>query len=260
MRNGNHYRRPPRPSGFVVFWLLSVLVSAQPILGASGSDHGLWNDLLGKYVTDGVVDYRGFKAEEERLDRYLDGLAAADTKAMTRNQALAFYINAYNAWTVKLILSAYPGVRSIKELGSVFQSPWKKEIVRIDGNLVSLDHIEHAIIRKRFQEPRIHFAANCASKGCPPLLAEAYRGERLDSQLERVTTAFINDPTRTLLKGDTLYISKIFKWYVQDFDEGVVEFVLRHSVGALRKELSAVGPKAKLKVKYLDYDWTLNGQ
>jgi hypothetical protein len=135
-------------------------------------DHGIYADLLVKYVKNGVVDYQGFKSEETKLDQYLKVLENTDTKNLSRDEQFAFYANAYNAWTIKLILSAYPGVKSIKDLGSVFKSPWKKKLVRIEGKVITLDDIEHNILRPRFKDPRVHFAVNCASKGCPPLRSE----------------------------------------------------------------------------------------
>ena len=169
-------------------------------------DHGLYGELLKAHVKDGVVDYQGFKNDEAQLDRYLEMLAATHTKTLSSDEQFAFYINAYNAWTIKLILSDYPGIKSIKDLGSFFSSPWKKEIAHLDGKKVSLDYIEHDILRPRFKDPRIHFAVNCASKSCPPLLWEPYRGDILDRQLTTVTERFINDPQRNRLQGETLYV------------------------------------------------------
>ena len=133
-----------------------------------GVGHGLYAGLLKKYVKDGVVNYQGFKNEEAVLDKYLKVIEKVDSKTLSRNEQFAFYINAYNAWTIKLILSGSPGIKSIKDLGSIFESPWKKEFCRIDGDLVTLNHIEHGILRPQFKDPRVHFAINCASKSCPP--------------------------------------------------------------------------------------------
>ncbi|MCP4666008.1 MAG: DUF547 domain-containing protein, partial [Deltaproteobacteria bacterium] len=140
--------------------LLCFLVAC-PATAARASrvvDHSLYGGLLKKYVDQSAVDYRGFKREEKTLDRYLKVLEATDTKALSQNEQFAFYINAYNAWTIKLILGAYPKVESIKDLGGLFQSPWEKKICRIDGELLTLDHIEHDILRPRFKDPRVHFA------------------------------------------------------------------------------------------------------
>lgn len=238
--------------------ILTFLVVAGVAHGATDERHRIWDELLGRYVHNQLVDYAGFKSAENRLDQYLDQLAATDTAALIPKEALAFYINAYNAWTVKLILTGYPGIKSIKELGTFFESPWKKKLARIDGDVISLDQIEHDIIRRRFREPRIHFAVNCASKGCPPLLAQAYTGSRLEHQLDAVTGAFINDPQRTRLDGKVLYVSKIFKWYAADFDNDPAAFVRRFATGALKSDLTDLG--AQVSVKYLDYDWSLNGK
>ena len=226
--------------------------------GYAAVDNSIYAGLLLRYVKHGVVDYAGFKADETRLDAYLKILEKIDANTLNRNEQFAFYINAYNAWTVKLILSGYPGIKSIKDLGSVFQSPWKKKIARINGDLLTLDNIEHDILRPRFKDPRVHFAINCASKGCPPLLAEPYRGDDLDRQLDGVTSAFLNDPSRNRLEGGTLYVSRIFKWFKEDFNKDVVGFFLKYAKGALKTELTA--KKDSVKTKYLDYDWSLNGK
>jgi len=223
-------------------------------------DQSLYKDLLAKYVKKGVVDYGGFRQEEEKLDQYLKVLEKTETTRLTAKQQLAFYINAYNAWTIKLILSAYPGVASIWDLGSrifKWKSPFRKEIVRIEGKTMSLDDLEHGIIRPRFKDPRIHFAVNCASKSCPPLLSEPYRGSVLDRQLNQSVRAFLNDPERNRLEGETLYVSKIFKWFAEDFNDDVVAFFLQYADEELKQRLRA--GKDGLKVKYLDYDWGLNG-
>ncbi|MDY6839317.1 MAG: DUF547 domain-containing protein [Thermodesulfobacteriota bacterium] len=251
--------RGPR-IGLFLFSL--VFCSTIPPVGWSmeGVDQSLYKDLLAKYVKEGVVDYRGFKEEEEKLDQYLKVLEKTDTTRLTAKQQLAFYINAYNAWTIKLILSAYPGVESIWDLGSrifKWKSPFRKEIVRIEGKTMSLDDLEHGIIRPRFKDPRIHFAVNCASKSCPPLLSEPYRGSGLDRQLNQSVRAFLNDPKENRLEGETLHVSKIFKWFAEDFNDGVVGFFLEYAEGTFKERIQA--SRERLKVKYLDYDWGLNG-
>jgi hypothetical protein len=220
-------------------------------------DHGLYGRLLEKYVNKGIVDYGGILKEEATLDRYLKVLEAVDTKTLPRNEQFAFFINAYNAWTIKLILSAYPDLKSIKDLGSLFKSPWKKKICRIDGGLLTLDAIEHDILRPRFKDPSVHFAINCASKSCPPLRSEPYRGAVLDRQLDEMATAFINDPRSNRLKGNTLYVSKIFDWFAGDFNNDIVTFFLKYAKGDLKKQLQA--QRKEIRIRYLDYDWSLNG-
>ena len=231
---------------------------APPALSADTVDHSLYGELLQKYVKNGVVDYRGFKSEEAKLDQYLGILEKTDTRALSRDEQFAFYINAYNAWTIKLILSAYPGIQSIKDLGSLFRSPWKKKIAPIDGEVLTLDNIEHDLLRPRFKDPRIHFAVNCASKGCPPLRSEPYRADALDQQLTEMTEAFVNDPAYNRLEGNTLYVSSIFKWYSEDFNGDIVGFFTEYARGDLKDSLTK---RAKgIEVEYLDYDWSLNGK
>jgi hypothetical protein len=221
-------------------------------------DNSIYNELLGKYVKDGVVNYQGLKNEEAVLDKYLKVLEEVDSKTLSRNEQFAFYVNAYNAWTIKLILSSYPGIKSIKDLGSLFKSPWKKKLCRIDGKVLSLDNIEHDILRPRFRDPRVHFAVNCASKGCPPLRSEPYRESTLDQQLDDSVSTAVNNPARNRLEGETLYVNKVFDWFSEDFENGVVAFFLKYAKGDLKERLGA--NRDKIKVKYLEYDWSLNGK
>jgi len=227
-------------------------------LAAQGVDHSLYAGLLKKYVKDGVVNYQGFKNEESVLDKYLKALEEVDSKILSRNEQFAFYVNAYNSWTIKLILSGYPGIKSIKDLGSLFKSPWKKKICRIDGKIIALDDIEHNILRPRFKDPRVHFAINCAAKSCPPLRAKPYRGGEFDQQLDEMTRAFINDLESNHLEDHTLYVGSIFKWFAEDFNKDIVGFFLKYAKGDLKEQLEA--NKEKIKVNYLDYDWSLNGK
>lgn len=227
-------------------------------LAAQGVDNSLYAGLLKKYVKDGVVNYQGFKNEESVLDKYLKVLEEVDSKILSSNEQFAFYINAYNAWTIKLILSGYPGIKSIKDMGSLFKSPWKKQICRIDGKIITLDDIEHNILRPRFKDPRVHFAINCAAKSCPPLRSEPYRVGDLEQQLDEMTRAFINDLKNNRLEDHTLYVSSIFKWFKEDFNKDIIDFFLKYAKGDLKEQLEA--NKKKIKVKYLDYDWSLNGK
>ena len=191
---------------------------------ATDVDHSSYAALLEQHVSSGVVDYRGFKDDESRLDEYLKVLEAVNTADLSRNEQFAFFINAYNAWTIKLILTGYPGIDSIKDLGNLLKGPWKKKIARIDGKLLTLDDIEHKILRPRFKDPRVHFAVNCASKGCPPLHSEPYYGSTLEQQLDEVTRGFINDQGRNRLEDQTLYVSRIFKWFSkEELNEKIVK-------------------------------------
>ncbi|MBI4768402.1 MAG: DUF547 domain-containing protein [Deltaproteobacteria bacterium] len=235
----------------LIFLLIQGLVSWE-------SSARLYGELLQKYVSNGVVDYQGFKKEEAKLDGYLRVLENTDLKVLSQKEQFAFFVNAYNSWTIKLILSKYPSIKSIKDLGSLFKSPWQKKIVRITGEVLTLDNIEHDILRPRFKDPRIHFAVNCASKGCPPLMSEPFRGEVLDQQLTDMTERFINAPLRNRLEGKILYVNPIFKWYSEDFNKDIVGFFIRYAKGDLKERL--VRNQKEIKIEYLDYDWSLNGR
>jgi hypothetical protein len=237
--------------------LSSNILCASHAAAAVAVDHSLFGALLAEHVRDGVVDYAGFKADEAKLDQYLSTLERVDPESLGRNEQFAFYINAYNAWTIKLILTGYPGVKSIKELGSIFQSPWKKNIVTINGKKLSLDDIEHNILRPRFKDPRVHFAINCAAKSCPPLASEPFLGATLDSQLDKVTSDFVNAAGSYRLEADTLWVSSIFKWFSGDFNDDPAGFCRTYAKGELKKQLDEKGDR--IKVKFLDYDWSLNG-
>jgi hypothetical protein len=168
---------------------------------------------------------------------------------------------------VELILSAYPKLSSIKDLGSFLQSPWSKEFIPLLGATRSLDEIEHELIRgsNRYNEPRVHFAVNCASIGCPALRPEAFRPDRLDQQFEEAANAFISDKTRNRLEGETLWVSSIFKWYREDFEKGwrgaasLAEFLALYQT-AFGLEPDAVNrlKASELAIEFLDYDWALN--
>jgi len=225
----------------------------------AGALHGPWNELLGRYVVDGEVDYSGFKQAEPELDRYLALLGETDPGQLADMDRLAFYINAYNAYTVKLILDNFTNgkpVESIRKIGGIFKSPWDIRFAVVGGQRYSLDNIEHDIIRRQFTEPRIHFAVNCASRSCPKLISEAYQGDMLDAQLEAGTRAFLEDSAHNYLDGTTLHVSSIFKWYSEDFPEGPVAFFIDHVSSGFRDELEMVGDT--IEVRYLKYDWSLN--
>lgn len=220
-------------------------------------DYAPYADLLARRVKDGLVDYRGLKADEAQLDRFLADMSAARPEFMDRYNGMAYYINAYNAWTLKLILTHYPGIDSIKDIGGFFSSPWKKDIASISGKDVSLDHIENDILRKQFNEPRIHFVINCASMSCPPLLGKPYEGHTLDQQLEAQTRAFIGDTRHNFYDARTytLYLSKLFDWYEKDFGD-VKAYVLRYMAPAVAEQVRKDGDT--VRIRHTDYDWSLN--
>jgi len=245
-------------TGLYTCWILVIgWILMLPVATWSAEDHQIFGELLTKYNQEGHVDYAGLKRQEARLDIYLEELAGSDPDSLPRNERFAFYVNAYNAWTIKLVLSGYPGIESIKNLGSLFKSPWKQKIVNLGGILTTLDHIEHDILRPEFKDPRVHFAINCASKGCPPLYREPFSGSRLDMQLNEVTRHFINNPEFNRLEGNTLYVSSIFKWFSEDFNDDIVGFFEKYASNELKSDI--IARKPSLKLKYLDYDWSLNG-
>ena len=246
--------------------------------GASKSsfDHQVWQQLLQNHVYElrggqaTEVDYAGFKQEQQSLQTYLkklEQISQSEFDRWPKAEQLAFLINAYNAWTVELILTKYPKLDSIKDLGSLFSSPWKKEFIPFLGKTRSLDDIEHGLIRGsgRYNEPRIHFAVNCASIGCPALAREAYTGDKLEQQLERAAALFLQDRSRNRLKGDELEVSSIFKWYRDDFKQGwrgahsLEAFLAGYALAlALSSEQKADLLAEKIDIDFLSYDWDLN--
>ncbi len=260
----------------LVFALLLALGCAPT--HADGMDHASWDSLLKAHVTpirngqSTEVDYAGFAADRGRLRQYLANVSAvspAEFERWGRPSQLAFLINAYNAYTVELVLTGYPDIESIKDLGTLLRSPWKKRFIPLLGETRSLDDIEHGLIREsgRYAEPRIHFAVNCASIGCPALRAEAFIAERLDAQLQEATRSFLADRTRNRLEGNTLHVSSIFKWYRSDFEKGwrgahtLPEFLALYRKALDLDEGAAIRLKAgAIDIDFLDYDWRLNAR
>jgi hypothetical protein len=260
--------------------LLAVgLAAGWPLTApAQAFDHGhaAWTALLKKHVLllrDGQasqVRYAGMAADRAALKAYLDVLSAvsaATFAAFSKPQQMAFLINAYNAFTVELILTRYPKLESIKDLGSFLSSPWKPKWVPLLGDKLSLDDIEHANLRARgrYDDPRIHFAVNCASIGCPMLREEAYQPERLDAQLDEQARRFLADRSRNRYAGGKLEVSKIFDWYGEDFRLGhrgitsLPAFLARHAeqladAPADRERIRSM----QVGIDFLDYDWKLN--
>jgi hypothetical protein len=243
---------------------------------AASFDHSQWDTLLKNNVEvhEGVkttkVDYQAMAKQRQVLTGYLDQLSKISREqfdSWSKNDQLAFLINAYNAWTVELILTKYPDLESIKDLGSFFQSPWKKKFIPLLGEKRSLDDIEHGLIRGsgQYNEPRIHFAVNCASIGCPDLKNQAYRGDILEKQLEEATALFLSDTSRNRLSDGELQVSSIFKWYREDFERGwrdaadLPQFLAlyKDSLGLSDAEAGKLTAD-DMDIEFLDYDWKLN--
>lgn len=225
--------------------------------------HAAFTAILKKHVKGELVDYASLKRNAAPLNAYLDTLAAVPQSAFNKwdkNQQMAFLINIYNAATLKLIIDHYP-IKSIKDIGSAFKGPWKQEVVRVFGKTETLDHIEHDLLRPKYKDPRVHFAVNCASIGCPSLRAEAFQASKLDAQLDEQGRIFLRDTSKNRLdtKNKTLYLSEIFDWFKSDFTakSGTVEkFVSTYVTDADRKVIQQGG----LTIKNTKYDWNLNKQ
>ena len=260
-------------------FLTIILLISNGLAIAFDHKHSIWDGLLKRHVVliDGgvssQVDYAGLQKQHKVLGSYLKGLSAVSKQEYGRwskAEQLAFLINAYNAFTVELVLSGYPGIKSIKDLGSIFQSPWKKRFFTLLGEKRYLDDVEHQMIRRKgvFDEPRIHFAVNCASIGCPMLLKESYKAKTLDTQLDDVTRRFLSDRSRNHydIKRGRLSVSKIFKWYREDFESGYKGYTSLHTffkkyagqVSGSSRDAQKLLATGDYQIKYLDYDWRLN--
>lgn len=222
----------------------------------------IWDGLLGSYVHHGGVDYGGLAARKQELSSYLHDLAAVRPAELGEKERLAFWINAYNAAVVNLVLARYPGIQSVRKVDGFFD----ELKVEIAGRERTLDEIEAKA--RGFGDPRVHFALVCASASCPDLRAEAYRGSRLDAQLDDQVRTFLANPRKGLRfdrVSDTLYLSSIFKWYAGDFTGGstIVAYFVRSGivdwvVHYLPAGEAAAIRKADPSVSYMDYDWSLN--
>ncbi|MFP1681423.1 DUF547 domain-containing protein [Alloalcanivorax sp. C16-1] len=255
--------------------LLLLALITPPALAAEDFDHGAWDTLLREHVTwrrDGVastVDYAGFAADRPALDAYLDRLGAVAPgrfQQWPRPARLAFLINAYNAFTVQLILRQESRPASIRDIGSIFRGPWSQRFFTLLGERRTLDEVEHDLIRGNpaLMDTRIHFAVNCASVGCPALRPEAYTGDALDRQLDDATRRFLSDRQRNRYRDGTLWVSSIFDWYREDFvaDAGSLGAWLAAHADALGVPASARSALRddKLEIDFLKYDWSLNDE
>lgn len=243
----------------VFYFLVGMLVIIAPQARADSKvDNRLYAELLDKHVRNGLVDYAGFKTEHPKLKAYLAYLAEINPDDLSRDDAFAYYINLYNAATIDLVLENYPGIDSIKDIGGLFGNPWKIEFISLKGKKVHLDHVEHDILRPRYKDPRLHFAVNCASLGCPPLHPQPFEGQTLDAILDKLTRQNMADPAHTRLEGDDLYVNKVFDWFGEDWGdtEDKIAFVRKYSSREQAAEIETLG--GRLDLKYSRWDWTLN--
>jgi hypothetical protein len=244
---------------FSLVLIQSCFAVESPTSNVAPVSHEIFNGLLKKYVSEkGVVNYGGFKKDQKELKKYLDIISAnAPAKTWTDNEKLAYWINAYNAFTIQLILdNSDQNLSSIKDIGSKIKipfvnTPWDVKFILIGGKKMDLNNIEHGIIRKQFNEPRIHFALVCAAKSCPPLRNEAFTADRLDAQLNSQAEIFINDNSKNSVSANSAEISKIFDWYGMDFKPlPIIEVINKYA----KTKMSNKG-----KITFKTYDWTLNG-
>lgn len=226
---------------FIFCFFLVLTIQAQK------NDYSLWNNFLKKYVSnEGQVDYKNIKAYPEHLEMVLQNLTKTiPDDNWSKNEKLALWINAYNAFTIKLIIDNYP-LKSIKDI----QKPWDKEFIKIGSNNMSLNYIEHDILRK-MDEPRIHFAIVCASVSCPQLQNEAFVAEKIESQLSKVTSDFLSDTSKNFINPNNLELSKIFQWFSKDFKQNgsLIRFLNKYSDIEISEHA---------KIKFKDYNWDLN--
>ena len=267
--------------------LIAALVlafAAAPALAQFDHSHAAWNALLKKHVVlihggqSSQVRYADFAKDRAALKSYLDTMSKlpeAEFRSWSKPQQMAFLINAYNAFTVEKVLTKYPDLKSIRDFGNVFGNPWKDKFFTLLGREAYQDWIEHETLRAKgvYGEPRVHYAVNCASIGCPMLREEAYVAERLDAQLEQQALRFLSDRSRNRYNDKTgqLEVSKIFDWFKEDWQSdyrgiGNTEPVRsREQYFARYAKALAGAPDAQAKIAdqkavitFLDYDWNLN--
>lgn len=246
---------------FVLLVVLNGCGSLSPSKeGTHPVDHEPFSALLSKHVSaEGLVNYRGFISDSLELKAYLKNLTnnPPNNTNWSQEEQIAYWINLYNAATIALVLKYYP-IESIKDIGSGIQvpfvnTPWDIQFLEIAGTKYDLNNIEHNILRKNWEEPRIHFAINCASLSCPKLRREAYTAGKLESQLEEQAVAFINDDFRNSIAAEQAELSKIFSWFSGDFEKqaSLVTFINRYAKVKMNESVS---------LSYKDYNWTINDQ
>ena len=243
-----------RPAGGKV----AVLINASLASGHETFDHSIWSSLLAEASRDGLIDYEAVASRRVELDAYLEAIANADLASLAPPELKALLINAYNAHALKSIL-LHPGVSSIKSISGV----WKENRHSVGALELTLDEIEHNILRPYFKDPRIHFAVNCASRSCAPLPPWAYEGVKLEHQLEEASHRFLAAASNVRLEAGRLRVSRYFDWYGADFiaedwhprADSIAEFVALYAEAEIA-EAVAVDPA--IKVSFLDYDWRLN--
>jgi len=256
---------------------LSALVALLFLIGlqtaSAQSRNEAYGDLLAKYVSAGpkgvnLVDYKAWKADDtdiERLDGYLEQMQALKPSEMSRDAAFVYWVNLYNAATLKIVLDHYPvdSIRDIESTGTgffdfkAFYGPWRTPLVTVEGREMSLDDIEHETLRKQYDEPRIHYAVNCASIGCPNLKLTPWTVDTLEADLDAAAKAYVNHPRGATVRPDGgLVVSSIYIWFQEDFgenDDGVIRHLAKYAEPALKQKLQNVNTIAEEV-----YNWALN--
>ncbi len=237
--------------------LVDTRFEAADEASAERVDHSAWAHFLGAYVIEGptgvnLVRYKAVTPEDRaKLDSYIAGLEATDTAGLSRREQLAFWFNLYNAATVRLILEN-PGIASIQDI----KKPWDQPVVTVMGRTLTLNEIEHGVIRPTAKDPRIHYAVNCASMGCPNLEREPFTGEDLDARLDAAARAYVNHPRGVSVSNGKVRLSKIYGWYRDDFgkdDAALFDHIRLYAAPALAESLKGVK-----KASSYAYDWALN--
>ncbi len=231
-----------------------ILLIAILTLSQTNAQTAIFDGLLKKHVSEqGIVNYKAFKQDEAKLNTYISYLEkTTPSSSWSHNKQKAFWINAYNAYTIKKILEKYP-LKSITDIKEGGKTAWKIPFVKVGGKTYTLDHIEHQILRKKLFDPRIHVGVNCASGSCPKLGNMAFTEKNIDSSLDKLMKDFVNDPTRNKLSEKKLQISSIFQWFKEDFTKNgsVVQYIKKYTDTPI---------KDKARISYLTYDWSLNGK
>lgn len=245
-----------------------ILISVQNSYSQDSVSVKIYDNLLHKYIVNGLVDYENL-VKDKNLEKYIDALSKFDPSTLTnKNDKLAFWINAYNAYTLKIIVDNYP-ISSINDLHSggriiahiLKTTVWDKDFVIIDNKKITLNYIEHDIIRPKFKDPRIHFALVCGAMSCPPLRNEAYIGDKLDEQLNDQGKTFFADQSQNSFDGKNhiVYLSKILDWYGDDFGDSDSQILLRIKTFLPKKIAESVNDNIiKWKIDFKSYDWNLN--
>ncbi len=240
--------------------------AATDVASPSEKQHSVWNELLGRYVKDGAdgvnrFHYSALQGNPEdlaALNAYIDTLSRSAISELPRDEQFAAWANLYNALTVQLIIDNYP-VSSIRQIKPNLFSigPWKKELVEVEGEKLSLDDIEHGIMREKWDDARVHYAVNCASIGCPDIQKTAWEGATLDEDLNAAAIAYVNHPRGVTVRSDgKLQVSRIYKWYDEDFggsERGIIDHLRKYAAPVLKETLDG-----KRDIADFEYDWSLN--